>query len=60
MPNLVESFIDKVKTPDKLELSPADRQLLKKLIDSIETLKEKKKYSAQRDRGTSVHSVKGF
>ncbi len=55
MPNLVESFIDKVKTPDKLELSPADRQLLKKLIDSIETLKEKKKFSDTQLKETEEH-----
>ena len=55
MPNLVESFIDKVKTPNKLELSPADRQLLKKLIDSIETLKEKKKFSDTQLKETEEH-----
>lgn len=42
MPNLVETIIDKVKTPDKVELSPTDRQLIKKLIDSVETLKDKR------------------
>ena len=42
MANLVESIIDKVKLPDKIELSHADRQLLLKLSASVEELKTRK------------------
>ncbi len=42
MANLVESIMDKVKFPDKMELSQADRQLLQKLAASVDELKSKK------------------
>lgn len=42
MANLVESIMDRVKFPDKIELSQADRQLLQKLTSSVEELKSKK------------------
>lgn len=42
MANLVETIIDRVKVPDKMELAPADRQLLQKLAASVEELKAKK------------------
>ncbi len=56
MPNIVESIIDKVKTPDRVELSPADKQLLKKLIDSsAETRKEHKVFTETQRKETEEH-----
>lgn len=39
MANLVETLMDKIKIPDKIELSQADRQLLQKLAADVEELK---------------------
>ena len=42
MAKLVDSIMDKVKFPDKIELSHADRQMLLKLAASVEELKARK------------------
>lgn len=41
MANIVESLMDKIKVPEKLELSQSDRQLLQKLVMSVEELKKR-------------------
>lgn len=41
MANIVESLMDKIKFPEKMDLSSTDRQLLQKLNASIEDLKNK-------------------
>lgn len=47
MANLVETLMDKMKVPEKLELSQADRQLLQKLAASVDELKAKKTITEQ-------------
>lgn len=47
MAKLVDTFIDRMKVPEKLELSQADRQLLQKLAASVEELKTKKNITEQ-------------
>lgn len=46
MANIVDSLMDKIKFPEKLELSSADRQLLQKLNASVEELKTRESASA--------------
>lgn len=41
MANIVESLMDKIKFPEKMELSQADRQLLQSLAASMDELKAK-------------------
>lgn len=52
MANIVESLMDKIKVPEKPELSQADRQILQQLAMSVEELKSKK-YLTQQDLSES-------
>ncbi|MBP3542787.1 MAG: hypothetical protein J6J86_01020 [Lachnospiraceae bacterium] len=47
MANIVESLMDKIKFPEKMDLSHTDRQLLQKLSASVEELKAKDSVSAK-------------
>lgn len=47
MANIVESLMDKIKFPEKMDLSHADRQLIQKLNASVEELKAKDSVSAK-------------
>lgn len=47
MANIVESLMDKIKFPEKMDLSHTDRQLLQKLNASVDELKAKDSVSAK-------------
>lgn len=47
MANLVESIKERVKFPEKMDLSPADRQLLHKLAAAVEELKQQRTVTEQ-------------
>lgn len=55
MANIVESFMDKMKYPEKAELSHADRQLIQKLSASVEELKTKETVSVRQLAASEKH-----